>query len=160
MLGMDVELLVMLSIPITPTSLVDVALETVPPHTPVPDTVCVVVPLRFNVPLAVELASVFIRPLLTKLPLTRNVLELVPANTFTKPPVSTVKSLDCNSVGVVPKVKVPATVKPTAACPAASTVTVWPAAITALSAGLGTEPPQVAAALQLPVATDVKVALA
>ena len=39
----------------------------------------------------------------------------------------------------------------------ASMVTVWPAAITALSAGLGTEPPQVAAALQLPDATEVKV---
>ena len=107
---MALDVLVIESEPITPTSFVVPTADTVPPHTPVPDTVCVVVPLRFNVPLAVELASVFIRPLLTRLPLTRNVLALVPANTFTKPPVSTVKSLVCNSVGVAPKVNVPATV--------------------------------------------------
>lgn len=39
----------------------------------------------------------------------------------------------------------------------ASMVTVWPAATMILSAVLGTDPPQVAAALQFPDATEVKV---
>lgn len=123
-LGIDVELLVMDKTPITPTSLVDVAELTVPPHTPVPEMVCGAVPLRFNVPLAVELAKVFIRPLFIRFPLTRKILAVVPEKTFTKPPVSTVKTLACNYVGVAPYVRVPATVRLCAPCPNASMVIV------------------------------------
>ena len=98
----------MLRIPITPTSLVDVALDTVPPQVPVPEMVWSADPLRFRVPLAEDEANVLMRPWFTILPLTRRVLAVVPAKTSTTPPAKwwgnphTVKSLAWNSVGVAP----------------------------------------------------------